>query len=426
MGISSVGVPEEGERIGWIEALKGIGILCVVFGYAWQGSPRLMDCLFSFNFPLFFLVYGFLYDRAKYRGDYPRFLRSRIRMLILPYLAFAAVSILCWKLFGPGHGDYGSAASLSRVLLGAAAANNAGIWPEINRALWFFPCLFVAENIFSFLEQRVREPLLPVTLALLAAAGYAGSLYIPYRIPWGAETALTGAVFYGLGFLIRLRGLHASFSELSASRSAFALLLLAVFFFQMLNGRVDLSENRLGNFFCFYSAALTGAAFCALAAFRLEHHRALRFLGRHALPIFGLHLAVAPVVCRMLFPAFHISFASVRYSVPLGALLASLQVALTVCLIQLIHRGIPLHHIRIPAFNLSAIDRARMYHAKNGERTKPSTAPGFPHRLTSRERLLALPLRFGPDEPIPFPISRFSAREAGGVVRERLKTGALD
>ncbi|HEX3000492.1 MAG TPA: acyltransferase family protein, partial [Armatimonadota bacterium] len=351
---------------------------------------------------------------------------SRIRMLILPYLAFAAVSILCWKLFGPGRADSGSVASLSRVLIGAAAANNAGIWPEINRALWFFPCLFVAENIFYFLEQRIRESFLPVTLALLAAAGYAGSLFIPYGIPWGAEIALTGAVFYGLGFLVRRRGLHASFSELSASRSALVFLLLAVLFFQTLNGRVDMSENRLGNFFCFYSAALTGAAFCTLAAFRLEHHRMLRFLGRHALPIFGLHLAVAPVVCQMLFSAFHISFASVRYSVPLGALLASSQVALIVCLIQIIHRGIPLHRIRIPAFPLPAIDRARIYRAKNRERTEPLPVPGFPHRLQSRERLLALPLRFGPDEPIPFPISRYSARDSGSEVRERLKTGALD
>ena len=84
-------------RLAWIDALKGFGILLVVFAH--YMLPQALDTyIFSFHMPLFFFVSGFLFNFAKYSGSAANFIKGRCRSLIIPYFAFAVITLLFYFL----------------------------------------------------------------------------------------------------------------------------------------------------------------------------------------------------------------------------------------------------------------------------------------------------------------------------------------
>lgn len=85
-------------RLAWIDALKGFGIILVVFAH--YNLPATLDTyIFSFHMPLFFFISGFLFNFVKYTGSATNFVKGRFRSLIVPYFAFAVLTAcftFCW------------------------------------------------------------------------------------------------------------------------------------------------------------------------------------------------------------------------------------------------------------------------------------------------------------------------------------------
>ena len=92
-------------RLHWIDALKGFGIILVVFAH--YTLPVALDTyIFSFHMPLFFFVSGFLFNIVKYTESATNFVKGRFRSLIIPYFAFAVLTLLFYilldELYTPG------------------------------------------------------------------------------------------------------------------------------------------------------------------------------------------------------------------------------------------------------------------------------------------------------------------------------------
>lgn len=182
-------------RIPWLDNLKAIGIYLVLAGHMSPASP--LTCYYGpFVNPLFFFVSGCSFDRGKY--SFRQFLRRKIRTIVIPYLVFATISFLFWLLVVRNLSIRGQARAIdpSKALIGVLYGVNSGEWKlPMNAALWFLPCLFVVEMVFYF----VRNRLLLVVFAILGCL----AAFLPFRLPWSADVALIGIVYYGLGYFYK-------------------------------------------------------------------------------------------------------------------------------------------------------------------------------------------------------------------------------
>lgn len=101
-----------GQRLGWIDSAKGIGIVLVVVGHAWRGlqtsglinDPALYHAIdstiYSFHMPFFFFLSGILIERALLGSSAAAFVVSRVQRLIWPLALWTWVFFLFKGLAG--------------------------------------------------------------------------------------------------------------------------------------------------------------------------------------------------------------------------------------------------------------------------------------------------------------------------------------
>jgi acyltransferase len=194
-------------RLNWVDALKGFGIMLVVFAH--YKLPVALDTyIFSFHMPLFFFISGFLFNFVKYTGSAANFVKGRLRSLIIPYFVFAVFTCLFYflldELFSPGVVTIKFfEVDIFYIVYSILYSQTTMI--SYNGPLWFLTCLFVTELLFFWLAKRYywQPEKLVIGLILAGIVGYLYSIYVPFGLPWNADVALTAVVFYGAGNLFR-------------------------------------------------------------------------------------------------------------------------------------------------------------------------------------------------------------------------------
>lgn len=80
---------------GFVDILKGIAILLIVYGHIIPGAiPFMTEYVSTFHIPLFFFVSGLLYNDVKYKDNFMSFIANRIKTLMCPFFYFSAVVAL--------------------------------------------------------------------------------------------------------------------------------------------------------------------------------------------------------------------------------------------------------------------------------------------------------------------------------------------
>jgi len=135
-----------------------------------------------------------------------------------------------------------------------------------------------------------------------------GRQFLPFRLPWAADTALTGSALFATGFLVKDR-ISFDWMRSATMGSLLAVMLLsASLYFSHINGFVNLGLNRMGNYLYFYIAAFSGIGFFTVVCSLIPINRALNYVGRNTLLIMGLHI-----------PAFIVLNGLQKYLLPGGA-----------------------------------------------------------------------------------------------------------
>ncbi len=311
-------------RLHWIDALKGFGIILVVFAH--YSLPVALDTyIFSFHMPLFFFISGFLFDFGKYAESVANFVKGRFRSLIVPYFSFALLTCLFYFLldtgFQPGvtNIDFFGNSALYGVYSILYAL---GPLVSYNPPLWFLTCLFVTELLFyGFAKKFYGEPgKLVLWLTAAGVLGYLYSVYMPFRLPWNADVALSAVVFYGAGNLFRKyseseveSGAGSSSKsnsrfgqDLSRSKKIFQgifILLNLIYLGYLLEfptaDKVNMNVLKYGGFFSYYLLAFSGI-FASVYLFKnIRSSKILEYYGRNSLIVLALHFPLKDVLTKL-------------------------------------------------------------------------------------------------------------------------------
>lgn len=345
-------------RLHWIDALKGIGIMLVVFAH--HSLPVALDTyIFSFHMPLFFFISGFLFDFGKYTGSATNFVKGRLRSLIVPYFCFALLTCLFYFLldtrFQPGvtNIEFFEASALYGIYSILYAL---GPLVSYNPPLWFLTCLFVTELLFyGFAKKYYGKP--GKFVLLLTASGILGylySVYVPFRLPWNVDVALAAVVFYGAGNLFRKfteskPGQGPGSSLESSSRVGEGLfrrdnflpgllILVNLFYLGYLlkfptADKVNMNVLKYGGFFSFYFFAFSGALAFVYLFKKIGSSKVLEYYGRNSLIVLALHFPLKDVLTKLALMSFGVELEYFYYNT---AFALSLTVLNLLCLVPVI------------------------------------------------------------------------------------------
>jgi acyltransferase len=299
-----------GKRVLWIDTLRAIGIFFVVLVHTGRVDDLfILIYIKSFFIPLFFFVSGLFAKESFYNDSFPNLLKKLSQRLLIPYIFFGLVSYFSWlfllRHFKDQHFDP------FKSLLGILYGSGSGNWLSYNIALWFFTCLFMVQVFFFLLirasHKKSEIALLPLFLFFLSILGYIATTYIASpstRLPWSIDIALTAAVFYGVGYLLRPYILTQLFTKWRWP-VIFTSLALSILF-STINTEVEFYVGTYGNYLYFYMAAFSGILFWTHIAYLIRPNRLFSAIGQNTLVIFSTHLLVIPCLTGFLIYVFRI------------------------------------------------------------------------------------------------------------------------
>jgi acyltransferase len=290
------------ERTAWIDIARGIGILLVIYGHT-LGSHGWRYLIYAFHMPLFFFLSGLVF-RSRENETYPQSFKKDFKRLLIPYFIFALFSLILWFIILPRPEQTSS--TIFKQILGIFYGNASNGYLAINTVLWFLPCLFAVRQIFWFLVKLKREYLL-VALAIFSIIGYVISSNFSYiRLPFGIESALTGIVFFGAGYLWNYlpEKWNKIFNKYNIILAVIFIVFTIVFANLNYDGnklQVDIRLNRYNNYYYFYIAAFAGILATIFFSKFLNKNRVLEYLGQKTMVLFIWHYLFFIYLSRFFF-----------------------------------------------------------------------------------------------------------------------------
>lgn len=223
---------------------------------------------------------------------------------MIPYFVFALASLALWFIILPPENQ--NLDSVFKQLIGILYGNASHGYLAINTVLWFLPCLFLTKQIFWFLSKLPKN-LLVISLLAFSIIGYLSSLYFSnLRFPYGLETALTGIVFFGFGYLWNFIP-----EKINIKIDRYIIFLTTIFVFttvyfadlnfQIYGLQIDMRLNRLNNYFYFYIAAISGILGTIFISKIIEKNKILEYLGKNTMPLFIWHYFVFIYLSKFFF-----------------------------------------------------------------------------------------------------------------------------
>lgn len=270
----------ENEKLNWIDALKGIGIILIVLGHT---HVLFRTYIYSFHIPLFFSISGFLFQEEKCK--FSQFVIKKVKTLLFPYVFFSLLSILIY--FVVSNKEISIIESGKQLLL--STRNNI----TINPTLWFFTCLFAVETIYFLLciifKNRYVRTLIIIAISILGFYTIESPI-----LPFSFDSAAYFMLFYAIGNLMRefrQPENHKIFKYITT------VCLLVALFFVALPSIFSIVNNAVPNWYITkyaYSVciAVIGIFASVRLSFLLQKSEALIFFGKNSIVIFTLHIFI--------------------------------------------------------------------------------------------------------------------------------------
>lgn len=330
-------------RIEWIDELKGIGIIFVIWGHVIGGD--ISRYLFSFHMPLFFFLTGVVFHNQ----DFKVFFKKRAWHLFVPYFFFGVTTWIYWafieKNFRPVQ-NISIWRSLLNLLIVQPGRDSNGIDYFLqNNTLWFIPCLFFSSLLFLILYKISKAKIHVILPALIGFSilGFCLMRFLSFRLPWTLDIVPSAVAFIGLGFYFQ-KFLHsADLNRFSVKKMIFlaiAFLTVHIIFNNFLRDGVDLNMGILPNYFQFYGLAILGIITYFCFFYRL-HISFFSKIGAYSLVIMLVHEPIKRVLAVVLAKILHLTTDAVRADVLLSIVLTIFILLVSILIAKFFEHFLP-------------------------------------------------------------------------------------
>lgn len=164
----------------WLDALRGLAILLVVYGHCINGMTSYYVFTSPVKMPLFFAITGYVFN---VNGGSKKFINQLVKKVVIPWLALGLIPVL---FFIPFNG-FGYFWNYFLMLLS-------------GQKLWFMPCFIIAEIIHYFIRRYLQLDLSIIIASLFCfAAGIvlSNNCILDYAM---FNRALTVQPFFLIGY----------------------------------------------------------------------------------------------------------------------------------------------------------------------------------------------------------------------------------
>lgn len=148
-------------RLEWIDALRGLAMLLVIWGHIARTEHLFFLLTSPFKMPLFFAIMGYVFNDRK--GDTIAFFKNLLMRIIVPWLILSLIWLkIGYAILG------GNPERIPRLIYDLFS----------GESFWFMPCCVICEVITFFLRKFVKEIKLQyLVMAVLAVIGLIMSRY---------------------------------------------------------------------------------------------------------------------------------------------------------------------------------------------------------------------------------------------------------
>ena len=288
---------QKSSRLLWADILKFWGIFAIVLGHT-LSNGAVNQYLYSFHVPLFFFAIGLYFKPTE--TSFGRFFAKKALSLLVPYLAFAVISILIFSVLGQlvssslgsDATDFSLRSNLLEMLIGQCRA---------NRPLWFLPCMFafyIPCLGLTKCTKKLAKPFKIVIFAVVIAGSIALCMLNSYALKidalfWKVDVAIIMLCFFAVAVLVKPLLAQQITLLVSFVLAVLFLLIGGVLAFQ--NSTVGYLSNSYGNVWIFYSSSICtilGFSYLSIVISRLNIqiiNKILTYVGQRTLPILLMH-----------------------------------------------------------------------------------------------------------------------------------------
>ncbi len=312
----------ENTRYKWIDYLRGIAVLLVVYRHVLIGIERtglhvptyLVTAnmiFYSFRMPLFFILSGMFISTSLAKTGLVKLMYKKFEAILYPYLIWCFLQVTLQIVFSSYTNANRSLTDYTYILY----------HPRQLDQFWYLPALFNVTVVYLLVKTKLRpsvwvQLIMGVLLYFLSRSFNQVSMLSDWM-----EFYLffaVGDVFSGFLFSKKVQELFSRYSFLVIAVPVF--ILVQVYYLQYPE-EYFLADTRGRAEFIFIS--LVGCLAMFVLALNIQHSNVFSFLrvvGYHSLYIYVMHVFVAAFVRIFLMKVLHISNAVIL--LPAGIVLS--------------------------------------------------------------------------------------------------------
>jgi fucose 4-O-acetylase-like acetyltransferase len=238
----------------WADNAKFIGISLMLLGHVALTDKSVIDFIYAFHMPLFFLLSG--YFASDKQSAFVPYLAKNVKGLLVPYLFFAILSLpnMYYYLWNnravytfDSWGEF-----VCKPLLGLLTVSTTEHSYFIG-PIWFFVALFNVRIFFYFCKLSKCSFVSLLVTASLAIGAYLFISKQGWYMPFRLVPALLAYPFYVFGYVLhRYLPVHSIAKRMSHVELLFMVVFLyiAVCVIVVFNGHVEMAGGGFGNHLC--------------------------------------------------------------------------------------------------------------------------------------------------------------------------------